>query len=243
MKSWGADRRERVLGRLAGLAGLLSTGLWFASMVLGHIVSGTRSSGVSDASVLTTLHDEPGRQLLSSVTGAAHYVLVVPLGLFLVAALRRRASGQGLRLLLLAGAPALAALALASHFEVQTISSMFLASGPRTTARAHRLLAGSATLGGLRVIATAARIVFSCWIAGVSLKAMDCGLVTRQLGYFGVGTAIALITLPPAGDALLIGFLLAVCSLALGNWPGGRPPAWDAGITSPWRGRAIGSAR
>ena len=231
-------RRERALGLLAGLTGIISTGLWFASMELGHAVSGPQAPGgsVTDADALLTLHGQAHRQLLSSAADALHLVLVVPVGLFLVAALRRRrgpANHAWLWLPVVCAPPVLAALALAAHFEVQSIASTFVSGGPRTAARAHQLLAGSSALGAMRIIQEVARLLFACWIGAASLIAIDAGLVTRQLGYFGLATAVASLTVPPAGDALLIGFLVAISSLALGYWPGGRPVAWNAGIATP----------
>jgi hypothetical protein len=232
---------------LAGLTGLLSTGLWFASMLLGHAVAGPQTVGaaVTDADALLALHAQSHRQLLSSAAGALHLLLVVPVGLFLVAALRRRrpATGAWLWPPLLCGPPMLGGLALASHFEVQAIATTFVSSGPRTAVHAHHLVAGSTVLGGLRAIDVAARLLLGTWIAAVSLAAIDSGLMTRQLGYFGLGTAIAFITIPAAGDALFIGFLLAISCLALGYWPGGRPAAWDAGAAAPWQEPATDSGR
>jgi hypothetical protein len=233
-------RRERALGLLAGLTGVISAGLWFASMLLGHAVTGPQSMGgaggpVSDADVLFTLHEQAHRQLLSSAADALHLVLVVPVGLFLVAALRRRrrpGKHAWLSLPVVCAPLVLAALALAAHFEVQAIASAFVSGAPRTVARAHRLLAGSSALAVLRVIEEAARLLFACGIGAASLTAIDTGLVTRQLGYFGLATAVAAVTIPPVGDALFIGFLLAISSLAVGYWPGGRPAAWNTGASN-----------
>ena len=233
---------------LAGLAGLTSAGLWFASMLFGHAVTGPQALGasVTDAQVLQTLHEQSHRQLLSSGAGALHLQLVVPVGLYLVSVLQRRGrpvKGAWLSTLIVCVVPVLAALTLAAHFEVQNIASTFLATGPRTVARAHQLLAGSGTLAALRVVDELARLAFAGWVGAVSLGAIETGLMTRQLGYFGLGTAVATVMIPPAGDALFIGLLLAISSLALGYWPGGRPPAWGAGATAPWNATAIGSAR
>jgi hypothetical protein len=110
--------------------------------------------------------------------------------------------------------------------------------------RAHQLLAASAVLTVLRVLEYAAGLAFAGWIGFVSLTGIEVGLLTRQLGYFGLGTAVARITVPMAGDALFIGFLLAISCLALGYWPGGRPAAWDADVAvASWRNAATSSAR
>ena len=240
-------QRERRLGTLAGVAGLASTLLWFASMLLGHAVTAPGSAGaVTDADVLLTLHQEGHRQLLSSVAGALHLVLIVPVALYLAAALRRRRTGTGawVTALVVCVPVLLAVLSLAAHFQVQTIASAFASGGAHTAQRAHQLLAASAALTVMRVLEYAAGLAFAGWIGFVSLTGIEVGLLTRQLGYFGLGTAVARITVPMAGDALFIGFLLAISCLALGYWPGGRPAAWDADVAAAsWRNAATSSAR
>jgi hypothetical protein len=60
-----------------------------------------------------------------------------------------------------------------------------------------------------------------------SIQAMRVGLLTRFLGYWGVGAGGALVLLP-IGDAMFIGWLASIGILSLGYWPGGRPPAWQS---------------
>jgi hypothetical protein len=242
-----AAKRGPKLGRLAGVAGLASTVLWFASMLLGHAVAAPGAAGpVTDADALLTLHQQGNRQLLSSVAGALYLLLIVPVALYLAVAIRRRrtATGAWVTALVVCVPLLLAVLSLAAHFQVQTIASAFVSGGAHTAQRAHQLLAASAALTVMRVLEYAAGLAFAGWIGFVSLTGIEVGLLTRQLGYFGLGTAVARITVPMAGDALFIGFLLAISCLALGYWPGGRPPAWDAdAAVASWRNAATSSAR
>jgi hypothetical protein len=68
--------------------------------------------------------------------------------------------------------------------------------------------------------------VFAAWVGLLSVHARRAGLFTTFLGYWGVGAAFALVLIP-VGDAMYIGWLASMGFLALGYWPGGRPPAWD----------------
>jgi hypothetical protein len=60
------------------------------------------------------------------------------------------------------------------------------------------------------------------------------GLLTKTLGYWGVGAAVAAVLVPVAGQGLVMGWLASVALLLLGWWPGGRGPAWTSGTAMPW---------
>jgi hypothetical protein len=68
----------------------------------------------------------------------------------------------------------------------------------------------------------------------ISLWGMRVGLVTRFWGSLGMALGISLILLGPALQFALVIWFLAVGVLLLDRWPGGRPPAWDAGVAIPW---------
>jgi hypothetical protein len=66
-----------------------------------------------------------------------------------------------------------------------------------------------------------------------ALQAYRVGLITRLLSTLGSLAAAALILLPLA--PALIGIWVAWMGLVfLNRVPGGRPPAWDAGVAIPW---------
>lgn len=67
----------------------------------------------------------------------------------------------------------------------------------------------------------------------ISLWSMRTGLLTRFWGTLGMALGVSLVLLPFAQLAILIWFI-AVGVLLLDRWPGGRPPAWDAGVAIPW---------
>jgi hypothetical protein len=70
----------------------------------------------------------------------------------------------------------------------------------------------------------------------IALNAMRAGLLSRFMGVLGIGAGV-LIVLPllPQGLPIVQMFWLAALGfLILGRWPGGRGPAWDAGVAESW---------
>jgi hypothetical protein len=68
------------------------------------------------------------------------------------------------------------------------------------------------------------------------LRARRAGLMSQFMGILGV-IAGALMVLPLAAlvpEITRAFWLGAVGTLILGNWPGGRGPAWDSGQPDPW---------
>lgn len=67
----------------------------------------------------------------------------------------------------------------------------------------------------------------------VALNAMRAGLLTRLWGYLGVAAGVFLIL---AGGIPIVQmvWLAGLGALFLGFWPGGPPPAWEAGRAIPW---------
>jgi hypothetical protein len=82
----------------------------------------------------------------------------------------------------------------------------------------------SLRLGGL--LGLAVGILYTC------LQAMRVGLLTRFFGSLGMALAVALVILNLLPGVLL--YTIALGVLILGRWPGGRPPAWEAGRAIPW---------
>lgn len=65
----------------------------------------------------------------------------------------------------------------------------------------------------------------------VSLHAMRTGLMTRFWGTLGMALGVGVVFLGPI--ALIIWFL-TISLMVSRLWPGGMPPAWDAGRAIPW---------
>jgi hypothetical protein len=70
----------------------------------------------------------------------------------------------------------------------------------------------------------------------VPLRARRAGLLTPFMAILGVIAGVLLVLqLVPVVPIVLQAFWLgAVGALFLGNWPGGRGPAWDSGEPDPW---------
>jgi hypothetical protein len=86
--------------------------------------------------------------------------------------------------------------------------------------------AGSVFLGGLLGIAVG--ILYTC------LQAMRVGLVSRFFGSLGMALSVAMILFVGGLLPAMLLFTVALGFLILGRWPGGRPPAWEAGQAVPW---------
>jgi len=86
--------------------------------------------------------------------------------------------------------------------------------------------AGSIFLGGL--LGLAVGILYTC------LQAMRVGLVSRFFGSLGMALSVAMILFVGGLLPAMLLFTVALGFLILGRWPGGRPPAWEAGQAVPW---------
>lgn len=69
----------------------------------------------------------------------------------------------------------------------------------------------------------------------ISLAAMRAGLLTKFLGWLGVGVAATMVLTLAAGFNLVqVFWVLLVGVMLSGRSPAGRTPAWDAGTVVPW---------
>jgi hypothetical protein len=74
----------------------------------------------------------------------------------------------------------------------------------------------------------------------VPLRARRAGLLSQFMAILGVIAGVLLVLqLVPIVPVVIQAFWLgAVGALFLGNWPGGRGPAWESGEPDPWPGAA-----
>jgi hypothetical protein len=226
------------LGRIAGLAALASVASWLGALQFANAGGGAGSTVLPGAAVGQAAPIDRARELLDFHASATDQALAVTLrcvGLMLTAAVgiyvyslvRARRPGLSRWMLwsALAGATLVAAASVFGYFALGHIATAFVASGVRTTARAHHLIAGSGALHVAAVFDLASRVVLALWIGLASLEMMRVGLLERFLAYWGFGACGALVLLP-IGDAMFVGWLGSIGILALGYWPGGRPEAW-----------------
>jgi hypothetical protein len=68
------------------------------------------------------------------------------------------------------------------------------------------------------------------------LRARRAGLMSQFMGILGViaGALMVLKLMPLVPEIIQAFWLGAVGALYLGNWPGGRGPAWETGQADPW---------
>jgi hypothetical protein len=113
------------------------------------------------------------------------------------------------------------------------IADEFLASGPRSEARAEDLLedrsVAAAAVGSGGTLAIAISFVL------ININAMRVGLLSRFMGIIGAIIG-GLYVLPILSGPLIVQlfWLVAIGPLFLGHWPGGRGPAWEKVEAIPW---------
>jgi hypothetical protein len=227
---------ERRRGRIAGAVALLSVFTVWATVVfasastVGSGPGGPARVGEPDfdrAKQLLEFHTAVGNQAIAAWLRCAGLLLVIAVGVYLYWIVRTRNPSvpRSLLWLAIAGPILVSAATVFGFFALSDVADTFVASGPRTSQRARELANDSGALKTAGAFDILSRAAFGFWLALVSIHAMRVGLLTRFLGYWGVGAGGALVLLP-VGDAMFIGWLASIGILALGYWPGGRPPAW-----------------
>jgi hypothetical protein len=68
----------------------------------------------------------------------------------------------------------------------------------------------------------------------IPLWSMRTGLLTRFWATLGMALGVSLILLGPLGQIGLVMWFAVIGLMLAGWWPGPRPPAWDAGVATPW---------
>ncbi len=228
--------RNRIAGGLAILSVLAS----FAALALlvGSTSPGTQATASmrsltqadSDAGLLWGAVSLRVLSLLTFVAVSAHLVSLIAV---------REQTPRAMRILAVAAPLALAVAVVASQFALIDAAHDFVGGGPRTESRAKDLLQDGTAQRVTSVATILTAIAFSVWLGWTSLAAARVGLLTKFMGYFGVGGALASVLVPVAGQGLVIGWIGSVGILLLGWWPGGRGPAWTTGAVGEWNaGRA-----
>lgn len=230
--------RERRWGRLIGPVALLSVACSFGALIASARAVRPAPGERERADRVDQLVDfEAGADThaLAASARVLGLLLVVAVALYLHSAIRSRKPDvrAAVRVLAVAGPLLVAASTVAGYFVFREIAEEFVRSGPRTPERADDLVEGSTALRVIGVSDLATHLVFGAWIGLASYYAMNVGLLTRFLAIWGIAAGAATGLTLPFGEALFVGWLGSVGLLALGYWPGGRPPAWDAGRAIP----------
>ena len=160
--------------------------------------------------------------------------------LFDAARFRRPTMWPPARMLVLAGGIAVAVASIA-HEVVYAIETHQFATGHdfsrHAVEQALTKSAGNQIVAYLSLLAGLALVV---GMVVVLLNSLRTGLLPRWLAFLGMFSAL-LILLPNIGATLQLvpAFWLVMMGLLLaGRWPGGDPPAWEAGEARPWPSRA-----
>jgi hypothetical protein len=165
---------------------------------------------------------------------------LVLLLLFDASSFRRPATWGPARLLVLVGGIAVAVASIA-HEVVYAIETHNFSTGSDfsrhaveqalTKAPANQIVAYLSLLAGIALVVG---------MVVVMLNSLRTGLLPRWVAFLGMFSAL-LILLPNIGPTLQLipAFWLVMMGMLLsGKWPGGDPPAWEAGEARPWPSRA-----
>ncbi|MBA2763185.1 MAG: hypothetical protein H0U42_00665 [Thermoleophilaceae bacterium] len=225
--------------RLAGVAGTLAVVSIIASLTAARsLVEGAAIDLEGGADVLEGLRQFQGsRETVAAVYGfqSLAYLLLIPFGLFLWSACRARRPEVS-RWLARASVliPALAALSgVVAFLALSGVVAAFLAATDQTEATALALTSESGLLRISSAAAETAPWVVGVWVAWLAYELMRTGLTTRSVAVFGIAAAVVPIIAPAVGTGVLIGWAGSVAIILFGYWPGGRPPAWEAGRPLP----------
>jgi hypothetical protein len=239
---------KRSRGRLAGLAAIGSVACWLLALQFANAKASAGGTVLPSptgqlprldrAHQLLTFHAGQTDQELATACRCIGLLLTAVTAMYLYSLVRSR-NPQVRRWMLVcgvAGAASVAGATVFGFFALRHVANAFVASGPRTTARAAHLIDGSGPLHVAAVLDLLSRIVFAAWVGIATVQMMRVELLDRFMGYWGLGACISLVLLP-IGDAMFIAWLGSIGIIALGYWPGGRPAGWRQAATDAGHAR------
>lgn len=178
-----------------------------------------------------------GSVIAAVAVGALTLILLF---LYRASAFRRPAMWHPARVLVLGGGIAVA-LASVAHEVVYAIETHEFAVGHDFTRTAvDNALTKSAANQLVAYLSLLAGVALVVGMIVVLLNALRSGVVPRWMGILGMFAGL-LILLPNVGPTLQLipAFWMVMMGVLLaGKWPGGDPPAWEAGEARPWPSRA-----
>jgi hypothetical protein len=225
--------RERRFGRIAGIIGLAGVLAFILSAFIGSsdyngadgLADQMRAFAENKSAVLI--------QLLMQAVAIA--VFAAPLmALFRAAQARSEAVRPGLVGLTVAGPIFFAASLIALYAALNGTIDPFLHTPGVDTGSddaARDILHNQSAYDVYGGLDFAGRLGLVVGIVYTALHSMRTGLMTRFWGTLGMALGVGLLFIGPS--ALLV-FALAASLLVADLWPGGRPPAWAAGVAMPW---------
>jgi hypothetical protein len=227
---------ERRRGNYAMGAALGAFVLFFA----GQVLQTSGSEGVDgDAERLVDRADKFDQLLAGAIVMLVAFVLVsLALGFLYKAALSRSDSMRPtFAPMIPLGAVLIGISGILLVFALDAVSDDFLAGTPTTgdeaEDRAEDLIGDSGLYETASFIGIAGLFSLAVGAFYTALHSMRVGLVTRFMGTLGMALSVILL-ISPIGMIVVLLWTVIATLVAVGRWPGQRPPAWEAGVAVPW---------
>jgi hypothetical protein len=232
---------EAKSARPAALAAFFAAVLLIAQIVLLQTVIEDRPRTEAIPDFLLSVDENPAMLIGSRGAQAVAALLVAAVFYYLFRALQHREAGvpSWFVYLIIIG-PALYAIGLVVGALGQVdVASDFADGAPiRGQAgddRAEQLLEDNAS-AGVFAINFAGQVATAFLFVMLPLRARRVGLLSPFMGILGVvAGALLVLQIVPVVPVIIQAFWLgALGSIYIGNWPGGRGPAWESGEAEPW---------
>lgn len=176
----------------------------------------------------------------SAVAAVAIVILTVVLLTLLAATrFRRPATWPQARIVTLVGGATVAVASIAHELVYAVETHKFAVSSDHSTHAVEQALQKGSANEIVAYVSLLAGLALVVGIIVVMLGALRVGLVPRWLGFLGMFSGL-LILLPNTGETLQLipAFWMVMLGLLFAKrWPGGDPPAWEAGEARPWPSR------
>ncbi len=227
--------------RPAAAAAFVAALLLLAQVILLQTVVEDRAGIEPIPDFLLSVDENPAMLLGARGAQALASLLLIGVFLYLFRAVQARAGGvPNWFIYMIVAGPALYAVGLILGAVGQVdVASDFAGGEPiRGNAgddRADRLLEDNAN-AAVFALNFAGSIATAFLFVMLPLRARRVGLLSPFIGILGVVTgALLVLQIVPLVPVIIEAFWLgAIGALYLGNWPGGRGPAWETGEAEPW---------
>ncbi len=200
-------------------------------------ISGQPNPPVSPRAAEMRFYDHHAFGLIASaVVGAAAIaaLVVVLLFLFDAARFRRPTTSPVSRPLILAGGIALPLLTVVGQIVQAIATHNFVNGHDFTTHAVEQTVTKNGAYVVLGYIAPLAALALVGGMVTLMVSTVRVGLQPRWMGIVG-GVAAVIVLIPSQELSLITAFwMVGTGLLFMGRFPGGDPPAWEAGAARPW---------
>ena len=228
--------QENRTGRILGAVGVLGL-LVFLSAGFIPIGDAFRNADNSAETLAAVADVDSGKFFLSNLMQAIGLLLFAGpiVFMFLAANAREPRMRRVLVGLALAGPLFYAVSLMLRYTALDSASSQFLAPGsgfdPTSVDDADGVLQDQSTWNLSLGMQLAGVIAFAVSLVYTGLYAMRTGLMTRFWGTLVMALGASTVVIGPVP---LFPVIIVFSLFALRAWPGGLPPAWEAGEAIPW---------